>query len=274
MKILIKLFLLTFIISAASTQLVLAVGDMLGYAYALRRHNVSAAIYFCCVAVSGITLVAATFSPVMPIFRLKKILAHDGYSSEFYAALKKWYDKATARYRDDEALMFFAEALIDGGHIRHGLEMLETIDPQRLSRSDRPAYYNVLLYAAVCCGNTEAAERIYNAGKPYLMYAVSPEAAASVKHTLGCYECLRGDLPAAERLFTQALGDSPSLEDTCELRLALAVCYLESGRLPLAKHSVDKASEFAVTMPLRKKVERAKTLVEEAFRTKLNDSEQ
>lgn len=219
-------------------------------------------------AVSGITLVLTTFSPMLPVFRLREILARDGYSDEYYAVLKKWYDKTTARKSDNAAALFFAESLISGGHIKHGLEMLENIDPQKLSRRDRPVYYNSLLYAAVFSGDRESADKIYSAGKPYLLCSLSGDIAASVKHTLGCYECLRGDVAAAEHLFTQALGDDPSQEDICELWLVLAVCYLESGRFALAKNSVENAAEFALTQPLREKVSRGKTLVEQAYREK------
>ncbi|MBR1724924.1 MAG: hypothetical protein IJ723_07920 [Ruminococcus sp.] len=271
MKKLIKLLTCTLIFSVVCTQLTLIVSDLLGISQ-LRQRNVATLIYLSCVAVSGIVLIGISYMPRLPMYDLRAVLEKDGYTREYYAIMMKWHDVCVKRGFPNIARLTLAESLIDGGHIEKGLDILRELNVKKLDRQHKQVYYNTLLYAAVCQGEQEAAESIYKTAAPWLHTATSRAIAASVKHTLGCYEYMRGDLKRAETLFVQALGSEPSPDVICELRIGLTLCYLDTGRLKLAKESADMAARYASTAPLREKLARTRKLAEAAFRQKLSET--
>jgi hypothetical protein len=147
--------------------------------------------------------------------------------------------------------------------------MLSKIDFNSLNTNDRIVYFNAYLYRAISCGDKETADRIYEAGREYLITVDYEPLCYFVKHTLGCYEYMRGNLYKAEELFMQSFGGTKLCDVICEDCLGLSVCYLDTGRLEQAKHAVETASEYAVNESLKQKTERAKRLVEEAFKSAL-----
>jgi tetratricopeptide (TPR) repeat protein len=208
----------------------------------------------------------------MPSGQLREVLETEGYSKEYYAVMMKWHKACEKRGYKNTAALMLAESLIDGGHIRKGLDTLEELNVKKLDRRHKQVYYNTLLYAAVCTGDCETARDIYKKASPWLYTASSGSFAASVKHTLGCYEYLQGNTKRAEYLFMQALDSKPSPDVICEVKMALTLCYLDTGRLELAKEQADRAGEYASTLPLKEKLARTRELAEETFRRKLAET--
>ena len=273
MKRLIKMFAATLIISVAMTQLILFIGDMAGWTL-LRQRSVSSLIYLSFVAVSGFSLVAVSHVPRLPAMRLREILETEGYTPAYYAIMVNWRDKCKKRGAESTAQLTLAEALIDGGHTREGLDILGTLSLKKLDRAHKQVYYNTLLYAAVCSGEESAAERVYKSAEPWLCTVTSKALAPSIKHTLGCFEYMRGDIKRAEALFMQGLDSKPSPDVICELRMALTLCYLDSGRYSLAKTSADAAAQYAATAPLREKLQRTRLIAENTFRNARSEGAQ
>ena len=70
----------------------------------------------------------------------------------------------------------------------------------------------------------------------------------------------------------QALDSRPAADVICEIKMALTLCYLDTGRLELAKEQADSAAQFAATLPLQEKLERTRELSEEVFRQRLSET--
>lgn len=271
MKKMIKLLICTLVFSVVCSQLILIIADAEGVTR-IRQHSIPAMIYLSCVAVSGIFLVEKNRIPRMPALLLREILETDGYTSEYYAVMMKWHDACIKRGYKNTAKLMLAESLIDGGHTAEGLDILEQMNVKKLDGRHKQVYYNTLLYAAVCTGERETAEDIYKMASPWLYTASSGTLSASVKQTLGCYEYLQGNLKRAEALFMQALDSKPSDDVICELKMALTLCYLDTGRLEMAKEQADSAAQFAATVPLKEKLGRTRELAEEIFRMSLAET--
>ncbi len=271
MKKTIKLLVYTLVFSIVCTQLVLFIADRAGLTM-LRQKNMATLIYSCCVAIAGIVLIERNRIPRLPTVRLREVLETDGYTNEYYALMLRWHDACIKRGYTHTARLTLAESLIDGGHIGEGLEILEKLNVDKLGSAHKRVYYNTLLYAAVSQGDIKAADGIYEKARPWLYTASSRNIAASVKHTLGCYEYLRGDVKRAETLFMQALDSRPAADVICEIKMALTLCYLDTGRLELAKEQADSAAQFAATLPLQEKLERTRELSEEVFRQRLSET--
>lgn len=268
MKKIIKLLLCTLIFSMVCTQLILFIADHTGLTL-LRQKNMATLIYSCCVAVAGFVLIELNRIPRLPAVRLREVLETDGYSDEYYAIMLRWHDACLKRGYSHTARLTLAESLIDGGHTDEGLEILEKLNVDKLDSGHKRVYYNTLLYAAVAEGDLAAADGIFEKAQPWLYTASSKNIAASVRHTLGCYEYLRGNLKRAEAIFMQALDSKPAADVICEIKMSLALCYLDTGRLELAKEQADSAAQYAATLPLKEKLERTRELSEEVFRRRL-----
>jgi tetratricopeptide (TPR) repeat protein len=268
MKKVIKLLLCILTFSIVCTQLILIAADLAGVT-GIRQRSVSSLIYLGLVAVSGIFLIEKTRVPRLPALRLREVLETEGYSKEYYAVVIRWHDACIKRGYPTAARLTLAESLIDGGHTEEGLEILEKLEVNDLDRGQKQIYYNTLLYAAVAGGDREAADRIFEKAQPWLYTASSKAISASVKHTLGCYEYLCGNIKRAEALFMQALDSKPAADVICEVKMALTLCYLDTGRLELAREQADSAAQYAGTVPLQQKLDRTRRLSEEVFRQKL-----
>jgi hypothetical protein len=269
-----------FIISAAVTQLV---------AYALYNMSLGVRVYKATLPIvytATMTILLAIGllyerEPRFPARKLRKIARENGYSAEFYRTARKWHDKCVKKSKKagmgygygycENASLVMSELLMDGGHCAEAFDMLEKTDYEKLSCKQRQIYFNTYLYGAVICGDSDAADRIYRSGRSYLVSVTSHSIAPSVKHTLGCYEFMCGNLNRAEELFVQSLGSAKSCDVACEDYLGLCACYLETGRFSQAKSAVETAAEYAVNKPLKQKLERAMRLVETEF-DKLNES--
>ena len=158
--------------------------------------------------------------PNFPGHQLGKLLETEGYSPGFYRIVFDWRERCSKSGRV-QADLAAAELLIDGGHYVKGFELLNGINVSELETVQKQVYYNSMLYGAVLCGDTEAAERIYERGEKWLLSVGKRSLAASVKHTLGCFEYSRGRKELAEELFMQSLDAASSNDVICEVWLGL-----------------------------------------------------
>ncbi len=258
MKQLCRLFARTLIGGILFTHLILAVCELAGIS-AVLRFPVREVVYLSVVFFIMLIQLILIKMPSFPGARLGRILETEGYSAEFYHILNEWCVKCRRRWKVRSELAA-AELFIDGGHYEKGFGLLNGIDPAGLEQQQRQIYYNTMLYGAVLCGDRAAADVIYRSGGKWLISVSKRPLAASVKHTLGCYEYLRGNADRAEELFVQALDAASSNDVVCEVWLALMVCYLDSGRTVNAHEALKKAAEYACTLPLKQKVARAREL--------------
>lgn len=258
MKLLCGLFARTLIGGILITHLILEICEMNG-AVEVLCFPVREIIYLCTVFVITLVQLMMIKMPSFPGAKLGRILESEGYSPEFYRILNVWCDKCSRSWRVRSELAA-AELFIDGGHYERGFGLLRGIDPAGLDLQQKQIYYNTLLYGAVLCGDRSAAEAIYRVGGKWLTSAAKRPLAASVKHTLGCYEYLCGNVDNAEELFIQALDAASSNDVICEVWLALMVCYLDSGRTVNAREALKKAAGYACTLPLKQKVARARQI--------------
>jgi hypothetical protein len=213
--------------------------------------------------------------PAFPSRKLRRIVKEEKYSPAFYRTIQLWVEKCKKKGYVNVPTMNFCEFLIDGGYYNECFDLLSEIDFKSLKRSERQMYFNICLYTAVLLGERELADSIYKVGRPYLVSVMPKWLSPSVKHTLGCYEYMCGNLRRAEELFLQAMEGIYRYEFLCEDFLGLSLCYLETGRLSQAKKAVEEASYWGKgTHHLELKVQRAKKLVEDAFAEKISQNAQ
>jgi tetratricopeptide (TPR) repeat protein len=264
MKKICLILLRTFIFSAVATQLAAFVCDKLSVSLPFGRATLTLLFSFL-MTLSIVFEMLKDRSPHFPSRKLSEILETEGYTPEFYRLVQMWQEKCSKKGEYATAALVMSELLIDGGHYTQGFDELAKLDFKSLSCRQKQIYFNTYLYGAVLCGNKSAADEIYDGGRNYLISVTSKSLACSVKHTLGCYEYLNGNLSKAEELFMQAIGGTKANDVLCEAYLALSVCYLDTERLQQAKKSVETAALYADNVPLKNKVSRARTLVEQAF---------
>lgn len=264
MKKLCLTLLKTFIFSAAVTQLVSFVTDKMSFR--LPAGSASLTILFSTLMV--VTIVLELFKdrvPRFPSIKLERILEKEGYTAEFYQIAGEWRKKCEKKGKTRTPALVMSELLIDGGHYAEGFEELSKLEFKNLSYRQKQIYFNTALYGAVLCGDGALAEEIYECGRKYLISVTAKSLLGSVKHTLGCYEYLIGDVNRAEEFFKQSLNGADTRELKCEAYLGLSVCYLDTGRLEQAKKAVESAAEYAAGVPIKRKLSNAKKLVEQAF---------
>ena len=202
--------------------------------------------------------------PRYPAVKLSRISEREGYSDRYFSELRRWCEKCEKKKCGETAALVMSETLAESGRLNEAFEQLRGIKFSELTRRQRQVYYNTWLYAAVLCEDISAADEIYRCGRGYLVSVTSRSLAASVKHTLGCYRYLRGELPAAEEQFFQSI-ESARGSILCEDYLALSACYLDTERLSQAKSAVEKAAEYAEGSRPERKVANARELVEQAY---------
>lgn len=259
MKQICKLFARTFVLGVLLTHLILGVCELAGVR-AAARFPVREIIYLAAIFLITMIQLMMIKLPSFPGHQLSKLLETEGYSPEFYRLVFDWRERC-GKSGKVQADLAAAELLIDGGHYVKGFELLGGINTEELEPLQKQVYYNSMLYGAVLCGDTEAAERIYERGGKWLLSVGKRPLSASVKHTLGCFEYSRGRKELAEELFMQSLDAASSNDVICEVWLALMICYMDSGRETNAREALKKAAGHAWTYPLKKKVARAKELL-------------
>ena len=227
---------------------------------AVKRFPVREIVYLSVIFVLTMIQLIMIRLPNFPGHQLGKLLETEGYSPRFYKLVFDWRERCGKKGRV-QADLAAAELLIDGGHYVKGFELLNGINVSELETAQKQVYYNSMLYGAVLCGDTGAAELIYERGEKWLHAVGKRSLAASVKHTLGCFEYSRGRKELAEELFMQSLDAASSNDVICEVWLGLMLCYMDSGREVNARDALKKAAGHAWTYPLKKKVARAKELL-------------
>lgn len=260
MKNVCAIFFRTLVISIAVTQAVLFAGYKAGISL-FSRPLAAEAIYLTMIIIVPMVQIRIIRPPAFPMFRLREILMTDGYSAKFYKILFDWGGKCEKKGQAELALLTEAALLIDGGHYNEGFARLDKIKFSKLEKEQKQVYYNTYLYGAVICGDLKTAQKIYESGEKWLFSVTSYPLTASVKHTLGCFEYLRGNKVRAEEMFMQSLDNEPVTEVMCEVWLALAVCYAETRRKELAHKALKTAAGFADTVPLKAKLLRAREAV-------------
>lgn len=264
MKRLCKIFLKTFIISALATELIVLAAVKLSLSLPTGKSG-DVAIY------TLFVLIVMTFEfrrgkmPPLPKRRLNAVIEKEGYTPRLYRVVREWQKKCGKKGFVNSPAIVLAELLTEGGYYSEAFAQLAALDPKKLTRKEKNAYYNTYLYGAAVCGDKEAADKIYESGRPYLITVTDRSCAPSVKHTLGCYEYLKGNVLRAEELFMQSLGGAVGDDLKCGCNLGLCVCYLDTGRLAQAKKAVETAALSACSADLKEKLERAKRLVEMSF---------
>lgn len=259
-----KTLLICFISGAAVTQADVFLGYTLGLDVPVDKIALSIMFLIAFMLAMAVCHLISR-QPVMPAAQLTEILQSDGYSYEFYKVLKSWHSKCVKKGWEKTADITLSELLIDGGRYKEGFDILAKTDPSTLSLDLKQVYFNCALYGAVLCGDEEIADRVYNAGKAVLLSSGNRSAASSLKHTLASYEYMKGRPARAEELFTQSLELAKSGDMRFENHIALAVCYLDTGRLKEAKAAVGEASRYAVDKPKRERLKNIKSLTEEQF---------
>lgn len=263
MKRLCAVLLGTSIFSALATQLTIFIFGKLDFV-----PRGSASFYPMLFALTMTAAVLAVLNigkePRYPAVKLSRIAEREGYSDRYFAELRRWCEKCEKKKCGETAALVMSETLAESGRLNEAFAQLRGIKFSELTRRQRQVYYNTWLYAAVLCEDISAADEIYRSGRGYLVSVTSRSLAASVKHTLGCYRYLRGELPAAEEQFFQSI-ESARGSILCEDYLALSACYLDTERLPQAKSAVEKAAEYADGSRLEHKVANARELVEQAY---------
>lgn len=254
MKQIVIIFVRTFIAGVLLTQAALGICSLAGVK-AASRFPVRELTYLGIIFVLTLIQLLIIKLPAFPGAKLGRLLETEGYSAEFYRIVFDWRERCGKRGKL-QADLAAAELLIDGGHYEKGFDMLNGIDPAALEPVQKQVYFNTLLYGAVLCGDTEAAEQVYERGKKWLLAVTKRPLSASVKHTLGCFEYSRGNADLAEELFMQALDGAASNDVICEAWLGLTACYLDTGRETNAREALKHAAGYACTIPLKRKVSR------------------
>ncbi|MCD7742322.1 MAG: hypothetical protein LUI06_08970 [Ruminococcus sp.] len=261
------LFFRSFIFAVAVTQLLLFLGDLFELTF-VRYRITSSVIYLVCLVFASFLQLFLWRTPKLPEKRLCKILTDKGYTPEFYRIMLDWVNRCEKKGIGDGARLSYAETLIDGGHYDKGLAELEQITFSNLEFTQKQIYFNTCLYAAILCGDKTNADRVYLEAQPWLENVKKRSLKASVYHTLGCYEYSCSNIEGAIDFFMKSLKKATTTDVTCEDNLALVACYLETDCPMLAKAAAEEAADYALTLPLKQKVDKAKALVEKDFRNR------
>ncbi len=249
--------------SVTLTTAALYISDKFGGV--LRRSPVPPLLYLFFVTLTGIVFLEQGRTPKLRSRRISQLLQTEGYCPEVYALLADWNARCEKRGMSDVSKLVTAQMLIDGAHYKEGFGKLAELDFSELELRQKQVYMNTYLYGAVLLGDRAEADRIFASAEKWLMSVTDRQLSASVKHTLGCYEYMCGRKVRAEELFMQSVGSTSAHDVICEDWLALAACYLDSGRKELARLAVQTAARNTVTTVQEEKVSRAKELVELAY---------
>ncbi len=253
-----------FAASAIVTQIAVAA------AYRFSLLPIAGGAFAMLVFVAMFALFSAVFLSAerMPRASFMSEIRKNGFTPKAAAGVQRWVDKCAKRGMKNNACILLAQMLFSCGRYTEGFSSLEKVDYHTLEKRLRPVYYNVCLYGAVLCSDIDTAERIYRSGKMQLISVTNDKLSASIKHTLGCFEYLRGDLFAAERLFMQSL-ETASGPTACDALFGLSACCLDTGRLAQAKQFAEEASLIADDAESQMKLERTMRLVEQAYRDEI-----
>lgn len=204
---------------------------------------------------------------ILEALAIKKQRKLHGYSDKFYNYMYEKASKTSNKRKRAKLMLQLAAFLERGRQEEKALQTMSQIDFNALDNIFKAEYFNCYAWIYINNGDTENAAKYLQQGQPYFYRNQKyPISASSVAHTTGVYEYAIGNLAAAENHLINAKDISNNVYTIVQCNLFLALIYLQTNRLELARQLVAECNVSKLDERTKEDLENLRKKIERAFR--------